>query len=129
MPPDRPSTARSKPAWRSWPRMNSPMTRRATSVSIASSVGSSNATGLVIAASRRRRPRPGGSRSDAAPRSPGATSRPGSAPGSLVVSCARPGPLGDDPAQLADLELRPLVAQQRQPDPLAPDVGDGDVDA
>ena len=43
MPPDSPSTARSKPAWRSWPRMNSAMTRRATSVSIASSAGSSKA--------------------------------------------------------------------------------------
>ena len=33
------------------------------------------------------------------------------------------GPFGDDPRQLADLELGALVAQQRQPDPLAPDVG------
>ena len=39
-----------------------------------------------------------------------------------------PGALGDDPCQLAELELGPLVAQQRQPDPLAPDVGQGDVD-
>ena len=34
MPPDSPRTSRSKPAWRSWPRMNSAMTRRATSVSM-----------------------------------------------------------------------------------------------
>ena len=40
--PTGPRTARSNPAWRSWPRMNSLMTRRATSVSIASSSGSSN---------------------------------------------------------------------------------------
>jgi hypothetical protein len=42
IPPDSPSTRRSKPACSSWPRMNSAMTRRATSVSIASSTGSSN---------------------------------------------------------------------------------------
>ena len=41
MPPDSPSRARSKPAWRSWFRMKSTVTRRATSVSIASSGGSS----------------------------------------------------------------------------------------
>ena len=38
------------------------------------------------------------------------------------------GPFGHDPRQLADLELGALVAQQRQPDPLAPDVGGGDID-
>ena len=38
------------------------------------------------------------------------------------------GPLGDDPLQLAHLQLRPLVAQQRQGDPLAPDVVEVDVD-
>ena len=38
------------------------------------------------------------------------------------------GPLGDDPRQLADLELGPLVAQQRQGEPLAPDVGERHVD-
>ena len=62
-------------------------------------------------------------------RSPGATSSPGSAPGSLVESWRQPGALGDDPVQLAQLELGSLVAQQRQPDALAPDVGDGDIDA
>ena len=40
----------------------------------------------------------------------------------------QPGALGDDPAELADLELGPLVAEQRQRDPLAADVGGRDVD-
>ncbi len=63
MPPESPSTARSKPACRSCPRMNSSMIRRATSVSIASSVGSSNAAGAVIRPSSRWR---AGTRSGAA---------------------------------------------------------------
>ena len=52
-------------------------------------------------------------------------SRPGSASGSRGRIGRQAGPLGDDPRQLADLELRPLVAQQRQGDPLAADVGRG----
>ena len=54
-------------------------------------------------------------------------SKPGPAPGSLVASSARPARSRDDALQFADLELRPLVAQQRQADPLAPDVGRRDV--
>jgi len=38
------------------------------------------------------------------------------------------GSLGDDPLELADLQLRALVAQQRQRDPLTPDVGRRDLD-
>ena len=39
-----------------------------------------------------------------------------------------PCPLGDDPAELARLQLEPLVAQQRQRDPLAPHLVQVDVD-
>ena len=60
--------------------------------------------------------------------SAGRTSKPGSAPRSAVESASRPGPFGDDPSQLADLQLGPLVAQQRERDPLATDVGRRDVD-
>src|SRR6185436_20974087 len=37
-------------------------------------------------------------------------------------------PLRDDPRQLADLELRPLVAEERQGESLAAEVGKRDVD-
>ena len=83
-----PQDRRSKPAWRSWPRMNSPMTRRATSVSMASSVGSSKAGRAAAALTTP--PRPGRNPMGCGVGSPGATSSPGSAPGSLVVSRASP---------------------------------------
>ena len=113
IPPDSPTSARSKPAWRSWPRMNSPMTRRATSVSIASSVGSSN---VALGHGRTRRDR----RRDVEPGL-------GALLGRRIGGQA--GPLGDDPVELADLELGPLVAQQRQRDPRPPDLGEVDIDA
>src|SRR5690349_10785947 len=107
MPPDSPRTARSKPACRSWPRMNSPMTRRATSVSIASSVGSSKAAGAVMACGRARRSR-GGATAEAdrvrlllAGRDIETRLREGVA--RQVV--AEAGALVDDPLELALLEL------------------------
>ena len=126
--PTGPRTARSKPAWRSWPRMNSPMTRRATSVSIASSAGSSNGSAgrpPVTAVADRRRGTPIG-------RSIGSAGRRrrgrGSAPSSAVESGARPARSATIRASSRTCELRPLVAQQRQGDPLAADVGQRDVD-
>ena len=121
--------------------MNSAMTRRATSVSIASSVGSSNGAstagagarsapvtvmplGRAAADARAWISKPIGS--DGGSAGDEVETRLGAALGRRVVGQA--GPLGHDPAQLADLELGPLVAQQRQRDPLAPDVGRGDVD-
>src|SRR6476469_9001366 len=125
MPPDSPRTARSKPACRSWPRMNSPMTRRATSVSMASSVGSSKAAGAVMAGGRPTRSR-GRTASE-----PDRVWR--LLPGRDVKSRLReriagqvtgePRALVEDALELALLELQPLVAEQRQADPLAPDLG------
>ena len=40
-----------------------------------------------------------------------------------------PGALGDDPAELTQLELRSLVTQEWQPDPLTTDVRERDVHA
>ena len=94
--------------------MNSPMTRRATSVSIASSAGSSNAALVTVAAIEA---------ADWRDVEAGLGAR-----SSAVESSARPGPLGDDPLELADLELGPLVAQQRQRDPRAADLAEVDVD-
>ena len=53
---------------------------------------------------------------------------PGLGASSRRSSRGESGPLGDDPGQLADRPLRPLVAQQRQRDPLAAHVGERDVD-
>ena len=118
--------------------MNSAMTRRATSVSMASSAGSSNGGraggGLghrscaAVQPVRRTLAVDAGTRSARTAPRPACRSKPGSAPalGGRVVGQA--GPLGHDPAQLADLQLGPLVAEQRQGDPLAPDVGQRDLD-
>ena len=142
MPPDSPRTARSKPAWRSWPRMNSAMTRRATSVSMASSAGSSNGHGRSRSArsfaliGRRPCADPGGAsarpssrtRSGAAARSAGTTSRPGSASGSAVESAVNPARSATIRDSSRTWSSGPLVAQQRQRDPFAPDVAGRDVD-
>ena len=58
----------------------------------------------------------------------GATSMPGSEPGSGRRVRGQPRALRDDPAKLARLELETLVAQERQRDPLAPDLVEVDVD-
>ena len=101
--------------------MNSPITRRATFVSIASSSGSSN---RALAVGRGE-----DARSPAAPpaaepdRLAGGIARRDVEPGLGQVVGGRvgcqPGALGHDPGQLADLELGPLVAQERQGEPLA----------
>ena len=57
-----------------------------------------------------------------------ATSKPVSASSADGRVRGQPGALGDDPLQLAHVQLRALVAQQRQGDPLAPDVGGRDLD-
>ncbi len=93
--------------------MNSTMTRRATSVSIASSAGSSNVALVTCARSRR---------ADWRDVEAGL----GAVVGGRIGRQA--GPLGDDPVELADLELGPLVAQQRQRDPRPPDLAEVDVD-
>ena len=114
--------------------MNSLMTRRATASSIASSAGISNGD-----AGPPRRPRAGrahrsvpvGARGPLALGPEADRARPrdrrrdieaglGLRVGRLVGLQA--GALRDDPRQLADVELGPLVAQERQGDPLAPDV-------
>ena len=136
IPPDSPSTRRSKPACSSWPRMNSAMTRRATSVSMASSDGSSKAASRrALGHGHAPRSRARGPRSPCVPNpigSPGASAAATSKPGlGAGVGCrigGQAGPLGDDPVQLADVQLGPLVAQQRQGDPLAADVGGRDLD-
>src|SRR5919107_4865613 len=113
--------------------MNWPMTRRATSVSIASSSGSSNRTDPSPAAT-------------ALMTTSGSSDDLGSEPDRLPLRIARggieaglrsgigrgigrqPRPLADDPAQLANLELRSLVAKERQRQPLAAEVGERNVD-
>ena len=99
------------------------MIRRATSVSIASSVGSSKAGGSAVIEPASLR-NPIGLRRPVARRDVEA----GLGTGIAGRVAGQTGPLGDDPRQLADLELGALVAQQRQPDPLAPDVGGRDID-
>src|SRR5438034_3683659 len=143
IPPESASTQRSKPAWRSWPRMKPAMTLRATSVSIASSSGSSNrgrpaaSTGRGRAAVMTRGSTPPRAQTDRLV---------GGALGTRIGPWRRrdieprfragirrrvgrqPGALGDDPSELARLQLEPLVAQERQGDALAPDVLEVHVD-
>src|SRR5450759_2102628 len=96
MPTASPTTARSKPACWSCARTKAVITRRAMPVSIASSAGSSN-SGSVGS--------PGGA--DAIRLPPSSRHR-----GAGAV-LGEAGPFGDDPAELAHEELRPLVAQER----------------
>src|SRR5664280_215688 len=107
MPPESPTTARSKPACRSCARTKAVITRRAMPVSIARSGGSSNSESVGS---------PGGA--DAI-RSALSSRR-----GRRGAVLADPGPLGRIVAELARHELRPFVAQQRKADPLAPDGGE-----
>src|SRR5664280_2739758 len=100
------ASARAKPACRSCARTKAVITRRAMPVSIARSGGSSN-SGSV------------GSPGDADAIRSALSSRRGHR-GAVL---ADPGPLGHDPSQLARHELRPLVAQEREADALAPDAG------
>ena len=118
--------------------MNSAMTRRATSVSMASSTGSSKGApggrlrhGHAAAVQRGRGARsppwtPNPIGSDGALGGMQVEAGLGAAFGGRVVG--QTGPFGDDPAQLANLQLESLVAEQRQRDPLAPDVGQRDLD-
>ena len=135
MPPDSPSTARSKPAWRELAAdelgddapgdvgVDRELARAARSSGV--TVAVAGLRGRVTVRGRRGT----GASVDAIGSSAlGATSSPGSAPDSAVESARQPGALGDDPLQLAHLQLGPLVAQQRQGDPLAPDVVEVDVD-
>src|SRR5919106_2554133 len=127
MPPDRPSTIRRKPAWRSCSWMKPTMMRRATPVSMASSRGSSKA------ASESDELGAGSAEVIARPLS---AARPGH--GSYVqarlgIGVRRgvgrlPGSLANDPLQLPQHQLGTLVAQQGQADPLAAKVAQLDVD-
>src|SRR3990170_252577 len=116
MPPDSPRSARSKPAWRSWARTNSPMMRRAVAESMASSSGNSKAAPLV-AGPRAWDPLIMGPRASRA---------------SLSVRHRRrsrllPGPLSDDLVELPHDHLRALVAEQRGGDALAAHLGRVDL--